>query len=294
MNTFNHILLKRVFFTFLLLLFISQNLIVCAEPASYNKSNIVWNKTVDSRSGRYVSKSGSVFPSVSLTLDGAYYYGDNENPGFAWLKQPSLVENIGGMAKLNYSQPITSLLNIRYSVGGGLLRGSNEKYADKVFATDQQTTYRKFQSWILNAAVGVEIFPIPDNGFYIYAGILFNYSNVNTHYGKLSPETDWLFNWNNNSFLPMIPIEVGYQFSLNNNWMMNVHIGISQGFGDTDVLNLDGFPHKFPDEIRGTGSFAGYRADGTTTGRFFDGWFNVGITFSYSWHKCEVCRLLKW
>lgn len=266
-----------------------------AEPVPYNKPDIVWTKSASSHTGRYVTKGSTVANSISLTLDGVYYYGDVENRGLAVAGGQLFADNVCGMAKVNYSQPVASMLNMRYSLGGGMLRGNNEKYADKMFESGSPLSYRKFQSWILNAAVGVEIFPIPDAGFYVYAGLMFNYSNVRMDYGKSAPGADWQYNWKNNSFLPMIPVEVGYQFKLKKSWLMNVHLGFAQGLGDTETLNLDGYPHDIGGNIRGTASAAGLSGSaGSGTKQWFDGWFNVGVTISYSWHNCEVCRLRKW
>lgn len=280
---------KKIF----LLLLLTVPMLVMAEADPYNKPDIVWTKKANSHTGRYVTKGNTVAHSISLTLDAAYYYGDVENRGLAVAGGQLFADNVCGMAKVNYTQPIASMLSLRYSLGGGVLRGNNEKYADILYTSDSPLSYRKFQSWILNAAVGVEIFPIPDAGFFIYAGLLLNYSNVRMDYGKAGPSGDWLYNWKNNSFLPMIPVEIGYQFKLKKSWLMNVHVGIAQGLGDNGTLNLDGYPHDF--KARGTGTAAGMTGTaGTVTKQWWDGWFNVGITISYSWHNCEICRLRKW
>ncbi|MBR1809669.1 MAG: hypothetical protein IJ776_09830 [Paludibacteraceae bacterium] len=284
---------KKLSVLLLQVLLLGATAFVNAEPVPYNKPDLVWTKSANSRTGRYITKGTSVAQAISLTLDAAYYYGDVENRGLALAGGPLFADNICGMAKINYSQPVASMLNIRYSIGGGVLRGNNERYADKMYATDSPLSYRKFQSWILNGAVGVEIFPIPEAGFYIYAGVMLNYSNVRMDYGKSAPDGDWLYNWKNNSFLPMIPVELGYQFKLKKSWLMNVHLGFAQGLGDTETLNLDGYPHDFSG--RGSGTAAGLSGTmGKSTKQWFDGWFNVGVTISYSWHNCEICRLRKW
>ena len=276
----------------LFLLLLALPMCAFAEADPYNKPDIVWTKNASSHTGRYTTKGTTVAHAISLTLDAAYYYGDVENRGLAVAGGPLFADNICGMAKINYS-PVASILNIRYSLGGGVLRGNNEKYADKLYTTENPLSYRKFQSWILNGAVGVEIFPIADAGFFIYAGVMFNYSNVTMDYGKDAPGSDWKYNWKNNSFLPMIPVEIGYQFKLKKSWLMNVHVGIAQGLGDNQTLNLDGYPHDLKE--RGTGTAAGMSGTmGTPTKQWWDGWFNVGITISYSWHNCEICRLRKW
>ncbi|MBQ8100558.1 MAG: hypothetical protein IJ169_04640 [Paludibacteraceae bacterium] len=265
---------------------------VFAEADPYKKPDIVWTKRMNTYTGLYSKRQNGVANAISLTLDAAYYYGDVENRGLAVAGGPLFAENISGMGKINYTQPVASILNIRYSVGGGILRGNNQKYADKLWNTETPLSYRKFDSWILNASVGVEVYPIINAGFYIYAGLMFNYSNVTMNYGKNGPDGEWLYSWKNNSILPMIPVEIGYQFNLGKSWLLNAHIGIAQGIGDTELLNLDGYPHDF--SARGTKAGGGLGAGGTSTKQWFDGWFNVGITISYSWHNCEICRLRQW
>lgn len=289
----NNLNIKRSLFTALLqVLLLLIPVMLWAEP--YNKPNITWSKTMNSRTGRYVSKGSSMDHSVSLALDAIYYYGDVENHGLAIAGGPLFADNIGGMAKFNYHQPVSSIVKMRYSLGGGYLRGNNQVYAEKY----DTPSSRKFNSWVLNAAVGVDIFPIIDNGFYIYVGFMFNYSNVNFFYNDI-PNPAASMTWSNHSFLPMIPVELGYQFTLGKGWSMNVHVGVSQGLVDGDTFNLDAWPHhKVYDDypnIVGTKAAGGYDGpNGNRTGHCFDGWFNLGVTISYSWHKCEICRLRKW
>ena len=260
----------------LLALFLMPVAELCAEPEPYKKPDLVWAKRMNKTTGLYARRQNGQAHAVSLTLDAAYYYGDVENWGLAMVGGP-LLDNISGIAKVNYTQPVGTIINIRYSLGAGLIRGDNSYYAQR----NEGLSYRKFNSVTALAAVGVEVYPIPDAGFYIYAGLMFDYSHINYTYSKI-------YNGTNESFLPMIPIEIGYQFYLGRSWLMNVHVGAAQGLLDTETFNLDGYPHR---HITSNGTVIPM---GLSHNRLADGWFNLGITISYSWHNCETCRIRRW
>lgn len=126
---------------------------------------------------------------TSLTVDALYYYGDVENRGFALFGGTLLLENWSMLGKFSFTHRVGRYTHLRYSLAGGFINGSNEKYADKLAGTDKPLSYRSFHSWVVNGSFGAEVYPIPDIGFYLYAGVLFNYSHVSyTHWKTLHGE----------------------------------------------------------------------------------------------------------
>lgn len=248
-----------------------------AEPSSAKKPDVVWSKNMNSGTGLYSRSRNGSSHAIFLELDAAYYYGDVENRGLAVAMGPLFAENIGGIARIGYVMPVNSIVGIRYSLGGGMLRGNNYKYADQFAGSDTPLAYRQFESWMVNGAVGAEFYPVPNSGFYLYVGVMLNYSHISFDYN------DPLYSGTNNSFLPMIPIEIGYQFHLGKGWRLNAHLGLAQGLLDTENCSLDGFPH-----VDGNISMS------QSANRMADGWFNVGIAISYSWQRCETCRISRY
>ena len=219
---------------------------------------------------------------TSLTLDALYYYGDVENRGFAVFNGPLFLDNLSGLGKFNFTHRVGRYTHLRYTLAGGFINGSNEKYADQAAGTDKPLSYRSFHSWVVNGSFGVEVYPVQHIGLYLYAGVLFNYSRIEySHWKTLHGEMD--------AYLPMVPFEIGYAFRMSDNWFINVHLGWTQGLCDKDGWSLDAFPHMHVDKD-GTERTIGL-APSSYVNKMADGWFSLGITISYTWqNKCITCQ----
>ncbi len=233
-----------------------------AKPAVYD---LVWTKKANKRTGLYVSKVNTIADNLSLHLDGLYYYGDMEAAGIS-LAAPNL-GNLGFGATINYHQGVTPYIKMRYSVGAGFLQGDNQHYSAYV------ATPRAFQSAFGRAAFGVEYYPIRHKGLYLYLGLALQYSYISYDIHSIEG--------NEHSVLPMIPFEIGYNFEVGKSWHIGVHAGIAQGLLDMPNSNLDAWPSE-------TGGFGTSKVN-----RFADGYFQLGISLTYSWHECESCRLAR-
>ncbi len=235
---------------------------LCSTASAYDfeeDGRIVWSKR-PGRNGLYSSKSRALGENFSVAIDGLYYYGDMEVAGFS-LKSPTW-KNLGAHLSANYHQDVLPALKVRYTLGGGYMRGDNEK---------AKTTTRTFYAYNAKAAVGVEWYPIFKAGFYIYAGVALQYSNV--HYDVYGESgTD-------HTFLPMIPIELGYDFHLNQDWCLGIHLGVSQGLLDINKINLDGWPSE--------------NFGNSNLNKWMDGYMYLGVSVSWSWQRtqCAECRL---
>ncbi len=231
-----------------------------AKPAAYD---LVWTKKAHKRTGLYVSKVNTIADNLSLHIDGLYYYGDMEVNGMS-LAAPN-IGNLGFSATVNYHQGVTPYIKMRYGIGAGFLQGDNGHYAGNYESP------RAFQSGFARASMGVEYYPIRHKGFYIYAGLALQYSYIDYDIlGHAGIE---------HAVLPMIPIEIGYNFKLGKSWNLGIHAGVAQGLLDMPHSNLDGWPS----EDFGTSKY----------NRFADGYFQLGISLTYSWHECESCRLAR-
>ncbi len=219
-------------------------------------NELVAQERASRRTGLHGARLGGMAKdNVSLAIDGLYYYGDMEVAGFA-LSAP-YAGNLGVNASVSYHQAVARQIKMRYSLGGGFLQGNNAKYDHETYDSP-----RDFRSGLASAAVGVEWYPIDKKGFYLYAGVLMQYSYItyDIHDDKGVEHT----------FLPMIPIEIGYNFDVTQEWRIGVHLGMTQGLIDTPGFNLDAWPQE--------GKYGNSPAN-----KFPDGYLQLGLTISYSW-----------
>ncbi len=220
-------------------------------------SELAAQRQVNRRTGLYGERIGTAGrDNVSVSVDGLYYYGDMEVAGFS-LKAPHL-GNFGVKASANYHQSVARQVKMRYSLGGGYLQGNNAKYEQK------GDSPRDFHSGLVSAAVGVEWFPIDNAGFYLYAGVLMQYSYVT--YDIMG------YQGVEHTFLPMIPLEIGYNFELTPEWHLGVHVGMAQGLIDIPGSNLDAWPQED-------------KFGNSPENKFPDGYVQLGLTVSYTWNK---------
>ncbi len=258
------------------LLLLATPMLLLAEPVQYKKPDLVWNKRASSRTGRYVTKSSAIAQAFTLSVDALYYYGDMDNEGAAF-KNGFNTGSLGFMANLNYIQPLgSSGVNIRYTLGGGMLRGDGMK---GTAGKEETLRERKMSSIMARAAVGVEWYPWVNYGFYIYGGVSAAYSHVTFDFKNSSVN---LKGKTADVIGIMLPLEVGYNWQLSKSWLLGVHIGWASCVVDRDKLNLDGYPN----EQYKLGIGGGNKTP--------DGWYQVGLTIGYSWHNCETCRVYKW
>lgn len=243
-----------------------------AEPAPYKQSKYIWSKKVNKYTGRYANRR-SLAPSLTFSADALYYYGDIDNRAYTF-KNGFNTGNVGFMANLNYSHPLgTSGVNMRFTLGGGMLRGDGEGGTKHI-----ESLMRKgcnFQSGMGRMAVGAEWYPVADYGFYMYAGLSFAYSRVKFNYANgdfvLTDKTS-------DCFALMVPIEIGYNWLVNTSWIIGVHAGIATCVIPENVtssvnLNLDAYPN------------VEYKIGTSQENKSIDGWFQIGVTIGYSWHE---------
>lgn len=248
------------------------------NPRQHVQTRHTWRKTPDHR-GLYSTRNKSIAQGFSITGDVLYYYGDIDMLGVAF-KEGFQKQNlsVGGSLIFSYLHPLANSANWRFSLSGGYLHGNDSARYDMV--TDQTTgdETRKwvgkgeFKSGFGELAAGIEWYPFPKSGFYLYAGLGLNLSVINYDFTKSGRGDGQMV-----SVLPMLPLEIGYNINLTHGFFMTIMASVHQGLLDVPHCNLDAYPLTKP---------SGFQ--------WGDGYFLLGVSFSYRWQKCEPCRLYKW
>ncbi|MBQ7449159.1 MAG: hypothetical protein IJS73_05075 [Paludibacteraceae bacterium] len=272
---------RRISILFLLVAMLAPSAVVLAYNPAAGSSDLVWRRKPNRRTGLYTVGNSSVRNGLTLSVNGLYYYGDNDARGIALsdgFKSNNL--SISGSLAFAYVMPQSRISNWRFSLNVGKLRGDNSDI--------RPTNYRKFSSWFGEIAAGIEVYPIRKAGFYIYAGIGVNLGNRKYEFvrgGKQFANTVTVAKGEHFTFAPVIPIEIGYDFRLTKSWGLRLSLSAHQAVVDAPHVNMDGYPMS-PSEDAGGIGFG--RGGGN---KWADGYFQIGLSVSYNWHNCEKCRL---
>ena len=263
-----------------------------------DRNKIVWTTKQNSQTGLYTTKNYFVSQGVSINASALYYFGDVDNEGVAFtggFNENNL--SYGGGLTFAYNLPLGNHCNLRTTVMGGTLRANNKIKFDNL--AEPRDDYRKFNSIIIQPAVGVQYYPFTNAGFYIYGGlavtasIITNYEFWYYEHKVRQPEP---LTGKTYGILPMLQLAIGYSWKLAPSWTMSAEIMIQEGLIDTHYMNLDAFPLAASQNSQGVnlGNSWGKWTDryGKEHIHWNDGWFQVGLTVTYQWRNCETCRLL--
>ena len=259
---------------------------------------VVWSTKASSQTGLYTTKNYFVTNGISLSFNAMYYYGDVDNEGVAFTGGFNK-ENVsyGGSFVFGYLMPVGNHCNMRYTLMGGTLRGNNKVKFDNL--PEPRDDYRKFESIIIQPAVGVEYYPFNNAGFFLYGGIALTASIITNYefwYYQHNIRQEKPLTGKTFGFLPMVQLGIGYSWRLSQSWNLSVEFDIQEGLIDTHYMNLDAFPLDPSQNSEGVrlGESFGKWTDryGKEHIHWNDGWFQLGLTISYRWRNCEHCRLL--
>ncbi len=233
--------------------------------ADMASGNLAWSNRPNSRTGLYSHSTSVTCHTLSFSLDGLYYFGDVESPEHPFTSVG--FQQTGWMGNGQYSFGVLDWLDIRTTLGGIYLRGNNSHLFNKgVFG------FRWFETFGARVAVGAEFYPIPKYGFYLYAGLGAQYGHIYYQYNDQ-------YKQDKHSIVPMMPLEIGYNFAIQNNWLIGVHLGCAFGLADIPDCNVDAFP---------------INASQRETGSWTDGYVQLGITVGYNWDlNGSGCRCSK-
>ena len=213
----------------------------------------------------YSQRNFFISQGITISANAMYYFGDADNEsaifseGFKWDNL-----SLGGGIAISYTMPVSKHCNLRYTLLGGALHGNNEAN----FRRRGRTDFRRFKSVLLQPAFGVEIYPCPRAGFYLYGGVAVTGSYIT----KVEENTY--------AFLPMVQAGLGYSWRLAESWALSVELMLNEGLVDRPHMNLDGYPTTAPSQSN------------KNTIRWNDGWYQLGLTVSYRLHPCKKCRIL--
>lgn len=243
-----------------------------ARTAQYNKPR--WSKKPNGHTGLYTIKNRSIANGICIGVNAMYYYGDIDQLDQAFVHgfQPQNM-SYGGSLYLAYSMPMGRFFNWRFSLSAGYLHGNDStRRAETKTGEMVEVGKGKFKNIFGEAAAGLEFYPLPRAGFYLYAGLGVNIGHIDYDFYKTTIPAGSLV-----SVLPMIMGEVGYNFYLGGSCFLGLALSVHQGLVDMANSNLDAWPVK-----------------STSVFQWGDGYFQFGISFSYRWHNCETCRHSKW
>ena len=236
---------------------------------------MVRRKSINPANGLYTRKRASVGHGVQLSINAIYYYGDVDMLDQAFVhgwQQANL--SLGGSLKFDYLHQIANTCNLRLSLSGGYLHGNDSARTKLNPETGLQEHIGKgfFKNGFGEASVGVEWYPFPKADFYIYAGLGFSVNFIDYDFSRLGYGPD-----SKVTVVPVLPIEIGYNFDLTRGWFISIYASVHQALMDTPNANLDAYP------IKKTSRF-----------QWGDGYFTLGLSFSYRWQYCAPCRLAAW
>ena len=261
---------------------------------------ILLPQTKLSAEGVFTTRNNYVSEGISFGASAIYYFGDVENEGKPLNGGFNLKNNIGGLLTFSYNRPIANCCNLRCGLMGGVMRGNNEDMLKEL--DEPRDDYRKFQSVVIQPSVGVQYYPFSRAGFYLYGGVALTASIITNyefwyyapHAG--GPSTRELLQGQTYAFLPMVQVGIGYSWQLTKSWYMSAEFMLQEGLVDRHFMNLDAYPLAPSQNSAGIslGSVGGkwVDKDGNKHTRWNDGWFQLGLTVTYTLEKCAPCRLL--
>ena len=266
--------------------------------AKSGHQRIVWTSKASSRTGLYTTKNYFVSQGVSIGVNAMYYFGDVDNEGVAFsggFNKNNM--SYGGGLYFSYNLPAGNHCNLKFGLMGGTLNGNNKVKFDNLELP--RDDYRKFNSILIQPAVGVQYYPFSNAGFYLYGGlavaasIITNFEFYYYHNDGSGTKVRDKVEGDTYGILPMVQLGLGYSWRLTDSWIMSAEIMIQEGLIDTHYMNLDAWPLAESQGVELGNSFGKWTDRyGKEHIHWNDGWFQVGITVTYQWRNCEHCRIL--
>lgn len=244
---------------------------VLRNPRREEVKQVRWTHKTNNPRGLYSVYNPSVANGLALTVNALYYYGDIDMLDYAFKYgwQPQNL-SLGGSLIFGYLHPLGTQCNWRFTLAGGYMHGNDSARYD-MNSDGQLVRGGKgvFRNGFAEAAVGVEWYPFPTAGFYLYAGFGLNLSYINYDFFKYNIPPGKTY-----GIVPIIPLEIGYNFQLHGGWFLSIEASVHQALTDFPGASIDAWPL--------------YKS---TRAQWPDGYFQVGISVSYRWQNCPECLL---
>ncbi len=231
-----------------------------------------WGRRTNQNTGLYTVRNKSVANGVFVNLNALYYYGDVDmlDQAFVHGFQPQNL-SLGGSLHAGYLHPFGRIVNGRFALGGGYLHGNDSARTETRVDKGGETIKAgkgSFSNIFGELSAGVEIYPFQRAGFYVYAGLMLAVSYIKYDFSNYGyPENSTV------SVLPILPLEIGYNFYLGGNLFLGISVACHQGLMDMTKVNLDAWP-----------------VEKSSRFQWGDGYFQIGLTLSYRWRNCATCR----
>ena len=262
----------------IVLLFIIGALLTLAstiKAQEYRMTPVMWSHNKNYTTGLYSTVNDFNQDGLSFGAHVLYYSGDfdvtNGVPIFGKDKSGKANFTPNALtAALNvaYHQRISIHFAMRYTLSLGALRG---------YKSDDQN----FLNIFLQPAVGVECYPINHYGLMLYAGLALHggFFPIYHHNEIANPKA---------TISPNVQLGIGYSWNLSNEWMVTVDLMGTYAlleFNGNNKVGMDGFG-------KGTGYATGQNTGKATQFSEHDGYFQLGLSFTYRFSHCEHCRIL--
>ena len=259
--------------------------------------------------GRFMNTSSHT---ISIVLAPNYYSGDVELPGSllnGWKDHASVnqyspfgtnngvMNSVGYAAALQYTYRANKFVACRVQVMSGMMKGHTEFTRPHENSAKLHSTslfIRDFKSTFMEYNVGVEFYPIPTAGFFIYAGagattsiITRNYESWSTAKTKdVQPAPTEKSAYTKDYSLPAdetkitctvptIPVGIGYKWNLKH-IQLGVEVMWHPAVVDEHKMNLDGWISGHVDE-KGIDRYPVEKS----TNRWVDSFVNLGFSIGY-------------
>ena len=276
--------------SFIALVVLSGGLLLSSTPAAAQIAgdNVKSSQRFESSkggAGRVMNKSQrgadlQLHHGIVATINAMYYNGDIIKP-WSMLINGAMGEQMSASLTLNYKLTFNVYVSMRFGLQGGFLRGSNEKELKK----GDVSSLHKFNAIFLEPFAGVEVYPILNYGFFIYAGVgLLGCSHDYTHVRRSVTYTP-----NDSKFMtkfglvPMGQFGVGYNWFIDANWTLGVELMGQIGFCDGRFFGVDGWPEKNAFVMNPPASAETIASETEKYGKakLPDGWGQLGFVISY-------------
>lgn len=277
----------------ILLVLLLPSVLWAVNPAQKRRTGLAWSSTQSRQSGLYLRDTGKGLDGWVFSLNALYYYGDVDAQGIIF-KDGFRLNNLGASLGVAYEHPIPNSRHfaLRYQANLGFLRGNAwEDRANDELRYNQKVS---FYSMFLEPSVGVEWYPSTRAGFYVFAGVAANLCLVNDAFERqgATTDSDWGHPQLQFSALPMVQIELGYDINFKT-CMLRISASVHQGLIDAYHSNLDGYPNNYPQVDNGQLAYGTPQYKPYSMNEWADGYFQIGVGFSWKGNKCEVCRMMK-
>lgn len=270
-----------------------------------------WSSFMDNR-GLYGRGLGQSPHTLSIVFAPNFYSGDVELPGnlltghkdhaASNLYTPfgtnnGFMNSVGFAGALQYTYRHTKYIAYRVQVMGGTLKGHTEftrPHENSAKMHYHNLFIRDFRSVFFEYGAGVEIYPAPNAGFFLYIGaaattsmITRNYESWSSEKRKAAYDVPTSKSAYTKSFslpadeqkivctVPTIPVGLGYKWNIKS-LQVGVELMWHPAVVDMHKMNLDGWISGHVDE-KGYDRYPNEKS----TNRWADSFFELGISVGY-------------